>query len=77
MLCLYNSTVAVNDNNIGVAVIKVVAIGESVIYIQYLSLIHIFRYKIYGEEMLQQFRKVKMDYQKTIDIIRKYRDSQL
>ena len=35
MLCLYNSTVAVNDNNIGVAVIKVVAIGESVIYIQY------------------------------------------
>lgn len=34
------------------------------------------RYKIYGEEMLQQFRKVKMDYQKTIDIIRKYRDSQ-
>ena len=34
------------------------------------------RYKIYGEEMLQQFRKVRMDYQKTIDIIRKYRDSQ-
>ena len=32
------------------------------------------RYKIYGEEMLQQFRKVRMDYQKTIDIIRKYRD---
>ena len=28
VLCLYNSTVAVNDNNIGVAVIKVVAIGE-------------------------------------------------
>ena len=35
VLCLYNSTVAVNDNNIGVAVIEVVAIGESVIYIQY------------------------------------------
>ncbi len=34
------------------------------------------RYKIYGEEMMQQFRKVRMDYQKTIDIIRKYRDSQ-
>ena len=34
------------------------------------------RYKIYGDEMLQQFRKVRMDYQKTIDIIRKYRDSQ-
>lgn len=34
------------------------------------------RYKIYGEEMLQQFREVRMDYQKTIDIIRKYRDSQ-
>ena len=35
VLCLYNSTVAVNDNNIGVAVIEGVAIGESVIYIQY------------------------------------------
>ena len=35
VFCLGNSTVAVNDNNIGVAVIEGVTIGESVIYIQY------------------------------------------
>ena len=34
------------------------------------------RYEIYGEEMLRQFQEVRKDYEKTIEIIRKYRDSQ-